>query len=90
MAKDEKTITPQEEVMKLRAVNNALQNQLTQLSQRLQSFEQSTFFARLDWLWRIITWENNGTFGDEFVASKVEEFKELMSPDKKETDSNNE
>ena len=83
MAKDTKEPqNPQEEVMKLRAVNNALQNQIAQLGQRLNDFERSTFFARLDWLWRVITWEGNAVFGDKFIKEKVDEFIEMMTPDK--------
>lgn len=83
MAKDTKEPqNPQEEVMKLRAVNNALQNQVSQLGQRLNDFERSTFFARLDWLWRVITWEGNAVFGDKFIKEKVDEFIEMMTPDK--------
>lgn len=83
MAKDEnkkkEELTQEQEIMKLRAVNDALTNQLQALAQKLEEFQKSTFFTKMEWLWRIIIFEESeAMFGKEFFNERVEEFKKLF------------
>lgn len=76
---------PYEELEKIAsqcyAENERLKKTIQEMSRRLQGYETSDFYARLDWLWRVITLEGSDeVFGEEFYAKTVNEFKLLMTP----------
>lgn len=63
------------------AENEHLKKTVSELNRRLQGYETSDFYARLDWLWRVITLEGSEeVFGEEFFDKTVDEFKVLMTP----------
>ncbi len=64
----------------LSSENEMLKNRLKQASDQIQMYQRSEFFTRLEWLWRVITWERSEeVFSKDFVADKAEEFKSLMT-----------
>lgn len=67
--------------------NNDLKRALQEADALIKKYENSDFFARIEWLWRIITLEgSHEVFGEEFYDERVKEFIVLMTPPKEEKD----
>lgn len=74
-----------EQLMQLAAQTNAenqrLRQTCSQMKMQLERFQMQDYYQRLEWLWKVITLENNtGVFTPEFVQAKVDEFIDLMTP----------
>lgn len=74
-----------EQLMQLAAQTNAenqrLRQTCSQMKMQLERFQMQDYYQRLEWLWKVITLDNNaGVFTPEFVKAKVEEFIDLMTP----------
>lgn len=83
----------QKEVARLNAENAQLKNILQQSNQRLkqaadriQFLETNDFYRHLEWLWKIITLDNDGgtMFPLEFYEACKAEFISMMTPQKEE------
>lgn len=65
--------------------NVDLKRALQEADTLIKKYENSDFFARIEWLWRIITLEgSHEVFGEEFYDERVKEFITLMTPPKEE------
>ena len=74
-----------EQLMQLAAQTNAenqrLRQTCSQMKMQLERFQMQDYYQRLEWLWKVITLEDNtSVFTPEFVQAKVEEFIDLMTP----------
>lgn len=74
-----------EQLMQLAAQTNAenqrLRQTCSQMKMQLERFQMQDYYQRLEWLWKVITLDDNThVFTPEFVQAKVEEFIDLMTP----------
>ena len=70
------------EVRRLRTLTENMEKQLA-------SYQMNDFYTRVEWLWRIVTWDSSKApcpFTDEFVAARKKEFEEMMTPIEPETE----
>lgn len=73
----------------LNAEYQKLQAEYQKLAKAYANREQSNFFARLEWLWRIIE-SNNTLLTSDFKGACAIEFMGLMTPQEENVESNTE
>ena len=74
-----------EKVKVLEEQNKHLIEQGRQMLEELKFKNKQELFARLEWLWKVITLEGSEeVFGEAFFKACTEEFKVLMTPVDKE------
>jgi len=67
---------------RLKDQNQMLKAKLDQAAEQIKFLSMGEVHKKLEWLWKVITLEdNNEIFGEDFVTSCTQEFKDILTPE---------
>lgn len=73
--------TLMEQLSSLSGQNKMLKERLNQAVEQIKYLQEAEVHKRLEWLWRVLSFENGyEMFGSEFYNKCLEEFQTILNP----------
>lgn len=73
--------TLMEQLSTVSGQNKMLKERLNQAVEQIKYLQEAEVHKRLEWLWRVISFENGcDMFGNEFYNKCLEEFQTILNP----------